>query len=322
MEVGLYGVNPTIPYRRLLVRSPLPTISLTSASQPRALISPSCNFPAPSKIVIASGDASSIRMRELSKATASSPVDVIHSLLDQRSPSLRQTKLIILACSMPEFDFVDFDRNLKSSSPTRAQESSLCAKVASSLCLCLYWPNQTSLSPICSCVCNIRQVNCCKESHCQNPIIHSSQKWIIPSIISDRESGECSPFFFARDPSFEKNDFVVSLLQSANPRGWRHGGQKLSWLPLGFQAIERREELHFPDGRKYRLTSTICRNPHYTIKYDKSTQTDSSKCDVVRQVSTIQTFTLGDKFTSISAIFHHWIYWMWLHCEFWKSLEL
>lgn len=217
MEVGLYGVNPTIPYRRLLVRSPLPTISLTSASQPRALISPSCNFPAPSKIVIASGDASSIRMRELSKATASSPVDVIHSLLDQRSPSLRQTKLIILACSIPEFDFVDFDRNLKSSSPTRAQESSLCAKVASSLCLCLYWPNQTSLSPICSCVCNIRQVNCCKESHCQNPIIHSSQKWIIPSIISDRESGECSPFFFARDPSFEKNDFVVSFVRALTP---------------------------------------------------------------------------------------------------------
>lgn len=78
----------------------------------------------------------------------------------------------------------------------------------------------------------------------------------------------------------------------------RQGGRKLSWLPLGSFAIERKEELRFPDGRQYCLTSTICRNPHYNIKDAKSTQTDfstssSSKCDVATQVSTVQTFTLG-----------------------------
>lgn len=61
------------------------------------------------------------------------------------------------------------------------------------------------------------------------------------------------------------------------------GGRKLSWLPLGLYALERREELHFLNGRQYCLTSTICRNPYYTIKDAKSTQTDfsgASMCDV------------------------------------------
>ena len=54
-------------------------------------------------------------------------------------------------------------------------------------------------------------------------------------------------FFFAGAPFFSKNDFVAILLQKANLEARRQGGCKITWLPIGSNAINRREELHFPD---------------------------------------------------------------------------
>lgn len=119
-------------------------------------------------------------------------------------------------------------------------------------------------------------------------------------------------FIFAGASSLKQNDFVACLLQSRNLEARRLDGRKLSLFLLGSYTFERKEELHYPDESQFSLSTTICRNPHYTIKNAKSTQTDfprafssCSMCDAATQVSTIQTFTLR---IDLFVLFPHWIY--------------
>lgn len=324
MADNLYEVNPASPERRVLRRSPLSNIPLSSPSQPRALISPFSRVP--SGIVSANGDASSTGMRKLSKdATETASSDVIPSVFPGpvESPSLfvplsspmednlygpvlspTETDKTDDLClfSMPGFEFFsDFECHLKASSPNGAQESSLSAKPAVKPSLAVP-TNQAKLVSVSSvpAPATSSQSTVARKTIVNNPpnIIHTTES--SPPSYQSEDLVNDSQFFFAGAPSFEKNDFVASLLQSTNLEAQRQGGRKVSWLPQGSFAIERREELHFPDGRQYCLSSTICRNPHYTTKIAKSTQTDfstassssSSKCNVGTQVST--TFTLSD----------------------------
>lgn len=296
MEVDLYSINPATPERRVLMKSPVPAISVSS-SHPRPLTSPSCGFAAETSpgIVSASG-------RDHHRPTTETASSVV---LPPVSPgpvlSLPETYDPDHLFSMPDFDFLsDLDHQLQASSPSGAQESSLPLKpaVEYSLPVPAHQPKPVSSVPAPS---SSSLSTTAKNSSVNVPsyILHKSES--SPPSYQSEDLVNDPRFFFAGAPSFEKNDFVACLLQSTNLDARRQGGRKLAWLPLGSFAIERKEELRFPDGRQYCLTSTICRNPHYHIKDTKSTQTDlstssssSSKCDVGTQVSTVQTFTLGD----------------------------
>lgn len=305
----MYGTNPVTPERRVVVRSPAPVISLSSSGRPRALNPPSLNFPAetsiPSGIVSASGDGSSVGMRELPGATTeTASSDVIPSVSPGPVLSLTEADETdpLGLFSLPEFDFFsDLDRHIQVSSPKRAEESSLHTKPTVEPCLSVPVSQAKPVSSVpVSSTSSQSTVERNTTVHIPSYILHKSEA--SPPSYQSEDLVNDPRFFFAGAPSFEKNDFVACLLQGTNLEARRQGGRKLSWLPLGSFAIERKEELCFPDGRQYCLTSTICSNPHYKIKDAKSSQTDfstssssfSSKCDVATQVSAIQTFTLGD----------------------------
>lgn len=123
MEVNIYGFNPTTFKRRVLVRSPLPSISLPSC-QLKTLIFPAfCNLPAATSVISgifsASDDAlmCPIRMTEFHKAVSKTiSVNIISSVSPGQIFSLTESGLF----SMPEFDFFDLGPRLQSSPPTRA----------------------------------------------------------------------------------------------------------------------------------------------------------------------------------------------------------
>lgn len=79
--------------------------------------------------------------------------------------------------------------------------------------------------------------------------------------------------FFAGAPSAQEDDFVARIMQKANREAKSLGNshRKVSFIPRGFSSVTRVEELSFPDGR-----------------------VPVSRCDAFTQVSTVQTFTLGD----------------------------
>lgn len=79
--------------------------------------------------------------------------------------------------------------------------------------------------------------------------------------------------FFAGAPSAQEDDFVARIMQKANREAKSLGNshRKVSFIPRGFGSVTRVEELSFPDGR-----------------------VPVSRCDAFTQVSTVQTFTLGD----------------------------
>lgn len=79
--------------------------------------------------------------------------------------------------------------------------------------------------------------------------------------------------FFAGAPSAKEDDFVARIMQKANREAKSLGNshRKVSFIPRGFSSVTRVEELSFPDGR-----------------------VPVSRCDAFTQVSTVQTFTLGD----------------------------
>lgn len=95
-------------------------------------------------------------------------------------------------------------------------------------------------------------------------------------------------------------------MQKANREAKSLGNshRKVSFIPRGFSSVTRVEELSFPDGRVYKMKSTLVRDTEYSIMDSKCTQTDNvparviptpvSRCDAFTQVSTVQTFTLGD----------------------------
>lgn len=67
-------------------------------------------------------------------------------------------------------------------------------------------------------------------------------------------------------------------LPSAKPEpgGRQLGSRELIWVPLDSFVIERKEKLHYPDGRHNNLSATITRDPRYYIQDTKSTRTDYS----------------------------------------------
>lgn len=112
--------------------------------------------------------------------------------------------------------------------------------------------------------------------------------------------------FFAGAPSAQEDDFVARIMQKANREAKSLGNshRKVSFIPRGFGSVTRVEELSFPDGHVYKMKSTLVRDTEYSIMDSKCTQTDNvparviptpvSRCDAFTQVSTVQTFTLGD----------------------------
>lgn len=105
--------------------------------------------------------------------------------------------------------------------------------------------------------------------------------------------------FFAGAPSGIENTFVANMLRRANKEARRSAGRSVTWIPSSSCYVTKMEELRFPDGRTYRLTSTICPDPHYRVTMESATQTEESgnhlpslKRDVSTQVTTKQTITL------------------------------
>lgn len=111
------------------MRSPVPAIFLSSSSHPRPLTSPSCGFTAETSPGIVS--ASERDLPRTTTETASSLVlpsvspGPVLSLTETHDPD----HLVLF--SMPDFNFLsDLDRQLQTSSPSGAQESSLPVKPA------------------------------------------------------------------------------------------------------------------------------------------------------------------------------------------------
>lgn len=209
----------------------------------------------------------SIRMTELHKAVSKTiSVNIISSVFPGPIFSLTESGLF----SLPEFDF-DLGPRLQSSPPTIAHGPFLSLKpgVEPSLFVQTDQAKEFQQSHLFRARVNDNLwINCCYENQCEHLIVHPS--WVNPSFHHRRKTWWMILDYFSPVP-----------LVSRKKKG--QGGRKLSWLPLGLYALERREELHFLNGRQYCLTSTICRNPYYTIKDAKSTQTDfsgASMCDV------------------------------------------
>lgn len=134
-------------------------------------------------------------------------------------------------------------------------------------------------------------------------VLHRTES-SIPSLASTDLAND-PRLFFSGAPSSLQNDFVGCLLQKTNAEAKRLGApfRKVSWIPQGFLCVTRCEELTFEDGRHYSLKTTFVRDPEYTLKATKETQTSTSssstseqpiRADASTQVSTIQTFTLGE----------------------------
>lgn len=107
--------------------------------------------------------------------------------------------------------------------------------------------------------------------------------------------------FFAGAPSGIENTFVANMLRRANKEARRSAGRSVTctWIPSSSCYVTKMEELRFSDGRTYRLTSTICPDPHYRVTMESATLTEESgnhlpslKRDVSTQVTTKQTITL------------------------------
>jgi hypothetical protein len=144
--------------------------------------------------------------------------------------------------------------------------------------------------------------------------VETSQEKVTPSYVLHRTESSVPSLastdlandprlFFSGAPSSLQNDYVGCLLQRTNAEAKRLGApsRKVSWIPQGFLCVTRCEELTFEDGRHYSLKTTFVRDPEYTLKATKETQTLSSstseqplRADASTQVSTIQTFTLGE----------------------------
>lgn len=53
-----------------------------------------------------------------------------------------------------------------------------------------------------------------------------------------------------------------------------HSHRKVSFIPRGFSGVTRVEELSFPNGRIYKMKSTLVRDTEYSLMDSKCTQTD------------------------------------------------
>ena len=106
--------------------------------------------------------------------------------------------------------------------------------------------------------------------------------------------------FFVGAPSGLEGGFIGNMLQRANKEARRSGGPSVKWIPASACCVTKVEELHFPDGRNYRLRSTICPDPSFNFTVESATQTEESDVrpspvtqrDASTQVAARQTFIL------------------------------
>lgn len=60
-----------------------------------------------------------------------------------------------------------------------------------------------------------------------------------------------------------------------------HSHRKVSFIPRGFNCVTRVEELSFPNGRIYKMKSTLVRDTEYSLMDSKCTQTDDVPARVI-----------------------------------------
>lgn len=82
--------------------------------------------------------------------------------------------------------------------------------------------------------------------------------------------------FFAGAHSAKEDDFVARIMQKANreAKSLGHSHRKVFFIPRGFSGVTRVEELSFPNGRIYKMKSTLVRDTEYSLMDSKCTQTD------------------------------------------------
>lgn len=89
--------------------------------------------------------------------------------------------------------------------------------------------------------------------------------------------------FFAGAHSATEDDFVARIMQKANreAKSLGHSHRKVTFIPRGFSCVTRVEELSFPNGRIYKMKSTLVRDTEYSLMDSKCTQTDDVPARVI-----------------------------------------